>query len=342
MLEFRYNFIDGACVEYNCPHNYGPIVTVDFIDFDTKDILYRTDLTPNTWARTSIKKFINWGLVGSVDGKVVFNHIFSLSGKRVIMVFPHNTLKEFLFWLPAVEKFRRIKKCNMIVSCSQASFINVVNKSYPDIWFTTDYNSVMNECVYALYRPYLDDIENFLNIENTLPLVVDSDLIHSPIDVDYVCIAEHGNGFPWKSWCNPDGYPTVAKFLNDKGYRVVPVSLEPTNLNGIEGVIDMTGKNLRESIRIIKHSKLFIGGDSALTWIANILNIPTIMICTCGLPGKDKNIHYVYNHKDGSCYGCLSQSLMDKCDKPLNPMPECVMNITPEMVIDKIKHVLTV
>jgi hypothetical protein len=63
-------------------------------------------------------------------------------------------------------------------------------------------------------------------------------------------------------------------------------------------------------------------------------------------------VHYVYNHTEGTCFGCYIWRKQEDgpCDKKQKPewapnwieVPECSLNITPDMVIEKVKEVLKI
>jgi len=57
----------------------------------------------------------------------------------------------------------------------------------------------------------------------------------------------------------------VVDYLNSKGYKVVVISKEESELNGI---IDKTNLNLTETMRILKHATFFMGLSSGLAWLA--------------------------------------------------------------------------
>jgi len=262
--------------------------------------------------------------------------------------------------MPVFEKFRIKHNCMLIVHVSRSLYVNVVQKSYPNIIFTTDYSLLINESIYAIYEvdmKYCDEMFyqtypcynspqqtalDFLGIKGKLlPLSIDTTDDKPIIDGKYVCITEHGQSNPEKSWLYPNGWQTVANYLVDNGYKVVPISSEPTNISGT-GIINKTGIGLKEMIQYIKYSSLFIGGSTAPTHISHCLGIPTIMIVTNTWQIEELPIHYVYNHTEGTCFGCYTRESKDNgvtCNKR-NPYPECSMNITPNMVIETIKKVL--
>ena len=218
-----------------------------------------------------------------------------------------------------------------------------------------------NESIYAIYEIDLsysdsklynnvfprfntpqDVAEKFLGLsKETLPIRIDSTEDKPNIHDKYVCITEHGQSNAEKSWLYPNGWQIVSNYLVGKGYTVIPISGEPTNIKG-DNILDKTGLPLKDMIQYIKYADLFIGGSTAPTHISYSLGVPTIMIITNTWLVKEWPINYVYNDDERYCFGCYTKELkkgISSCNKR-NPIPECSMSITPNMVINKINEVL--
>jgi autotransporter strand-loop-strand O-heptosyltransferase len=366
-VEIKYNFHKGAYVEYLGDIN-DPNINLEFIDTNTNNIIYKTNLFPNHWSKTEYQHYINWRIKITINDQIKLDHIMDLENKRVVIIFSYETLGDFIMWMPIFESFRKKHKCILIVQCKQIGYIKVVKNSYPNIIFVKDYKDLFEETIYAVYEPRLDYYEKYfwngqwpkthaeqnfiiklLGMDSTLLPIVDSDNEPVSIDEKYVCIIEHAQTNFKKVWNRPLGFETVTEWLVNKGYKVVPISKEPTRLKDIKGVIDKTGCSLSEMIRLMKNSELVIGLDTGSTWAGSTLKVPIIMIMTTTSPYPQfPQINYVYNHTEGTCYGCWKTSVKGEfgsrlCDKiQENGLSECVMNITPEMVIDKIKEVLKI
>jgi autotransporter strand-loop-strand O-heptosyltransferase len=366
-MEFRYNFHFGACLEYNGEPT-DPPVKVQFIDIDKKVILHEIVIGPNTWTRPNHSHFIRWCIrVTDLNDAILWEHTLDLSGKRVIIAYPYTTLGDFLCWMPVYERFRIEHNCHMTVQCSRIQYINSVCKSYSNIFFTTDYKNLINEGVYAMYEPSFqiyDKVfwdgkyprystpqqvvsECFGLKHRSLPLRIDCDDNRPDIDGKYVCITEYSQSNFEKNWLYPNGWQTVANFLIKEGYKVVPISMEPTNLFG-EGIINRTGLSITEVARYIKYADCVIGAATAAICIGIATNTPSISIITNAWMDVDFPIHFVYNYDEG-CYGCYTwKSQNEKCDKKKRvdwapnwiDVPECSLNISPDRVIEKIKYVL--
>lgn len=369
-MDFAFNFHNGACIEYR---GKSPDVSaiVEFIDRNTNRIVYKSEIGPNMWAKPNITYFVEWELKGYVEDVLKFHHVLDLSNKRVVIIFPYATLGDFLLWMPVFDKFRVIHNCHLVVHVRRLDFINIVHKSYPDIMFTNDYGPLVNDGLYAVYAPelYLHDIHfakeypkfttpqqaasEFMGIKHeTILPKIDSTDIRPDIDGKYVCITEFGSTNYEKCWIYPMGYQNVANYLVDKGYKVVPISFEPTNISG-NGIIDKTRCSLKDMIQYIKYADLLIGGATGPMIVGLALGTPSIQISTNTWPDETLPMNYVYNHTEGTCFGCYTREpkgIGISCTKkhPVSwfptwaSVPECSMNITTEMVINKINEVLKI
>lgn len=370
-MKFRYNFHLGACLEYIGTKD-DPPVKVQFIDLDTNGVRYETTLTPSTWASADQKQFIKWYIkITTLDNSILWQHTLDLSGQRVIIAYPYTTLGDFLCWMPVFEMFRVKHNCRLIVQCSRIEYINAVCKSYPNIFFTTEYAKLINEGVYAVYEPSLQIYDSVFwdgkYPRYTTPqqavlqclglkyqpqqLRIDYDDTRPDVDGKYVCLTEYGLSNFEKNWLYPMGWQTVANFLMENGYKVIPISNEPTNLVG-DGIIDRTGLSISEMARYIKYADCMVGAATAAICVGTATNTPTICISTNTWMDTDFPLHFVYNHTEGTCFGCYTWKKQESgsCDKKHRvdwapnwiDVPECSLNITPEMVINKIKDVLTI
>ena len=169
----------------------------------------------------------------------------------------------------------------------------------------------------------------------------------------YVCIAAQSSSQA-KYWNNGSGWLGVVKHLKAKGYRVLCIDRE--NVYGMNsrfniipyGVEDFTGKlPLSERIDLLYHADFFIGLSSGLSWVANGVGIPVVLISGFTLPFNEFATPYrVINYH--VCNGCWNdtQVVFDHKDfewcprlKGTDRQFECSRYITPEAVnkvIDKL------
>ena len=353
----RFNFHNHPTIEYSGDKP----ITVNFLN-ENMESVYSTQLTQNTWAQANPTHFIKWTLQAEQDNNIIFSHTLNLNNKRVIIENPYKTLGDFLLWVPVYDLFQRIHNCHLIVLIHRKEFAEIVSNSYPNILFVTDLNSIPMEIIYATYHPSLqitDTLYNgtypktqtvqqafstFFNVPYipTVPLIDSTEV--RLIDEKYICLTEFGSSNPWKCWITKEyGWHKISEYFNTIGYKVVPISNETTNLHGPH-VINKSCCSLKEMIQYIKYADLTIGASTGPLVVSLALNKPTINICTATYPNFDLPYINVYNHTPNTCHSCHSWEPEKK--PPINicpnrnPFPECSENITPEMVINKIKKLL--
>jgi autotransporter strand-loop-strand O-heptosyltransferase len=354
---YRFNFHNHPCIEYTGDEQ----TYVQFLN--NNNIIYDTKLTKNSWAYATPQHFIPWTLKAYINNNIVFTHQLNLKNKKVIIINPYNTLGDLLLWLPIYQEFKNIHQCQLIIQVTEPKYINIIHKSYPELIFTTNATSLINESIYAIYSPTLQYVDEYLSdnvYPNTqsvqqamckflnipykpfLPLIDSTD--EKPLDEKYICLTEFGSSNPWKCWITKEyGWHKISKYFNERGYKVIPISNEPTNLIG-NHIINKSGCQLKEMIQLIKYADLTIGASTGPLIVSLSLNKPTISINTCTWPDENLPIHYVYNHTEGTCFGCYTWE-PEKKPQPntcpnRHPFPECSENITPEMVIKEIKKII--
>jgi len=113
------------------------------------------------------------------------------------------------------------------------------------------------------------------------------------------------------------------------------------------GVIVHPPGDIEKVIKVIQESSFFIGLSSGLSWLSWACNIPTVLISGFtddDLEPKDGIIRVI---NKSVCNGCWSRHDFDPGDwnwcpdhKGTSRQFECSREITPEMVIEKIKHII--
>ena len=166
------------------------------------------------------------------------------------------------------------------------------------------------------------------------------------IQEPYVCIAAQSSSQA-KYWNNGGGWLSVVKHLQAKGYRVLCIDRE--NVYGMNsrfniipyGAEDFTGKlPLQERIDLLAQADFFVGLSSGLSWLANGVGIPVVLISGFTLPLNEFATPYrVINYH--VCNGCWNdtQIVFDHKDfewcprlKGTERQYECSRYITPEAV----------
>ena len=366
---YSIGFIDGPGVEIKNAGNN--TFTVEFIDSDTGITHYKSVLSNNTWAKSGIKYFKNWLIkIQNNQSGEIFEERIDLKGKNVLISVESSSLGDSIAWFAHVEEFQKKHECNISVSTFKNSLFK---ENYPDMVFVEPGQVVNN--LYALYRVgwYYTDGDS-INYEanprdfKSIPMqATATDILgldqtstrarivfnesERPIEEEYVCIGIHSTAQA-KYWNNPTGWQELTDWLNSQGIKVVMLSLEQDGYMGNnypQGVITIDEERTLEStIKYLRHSKMFIGIGSGLSWLSWSLNVPTVIISGFSSPWTeptDENVLRIFN--SDTCNSCFNRHRLDAgdwnwCpDKKGTPQQfECTKSITGDMVINDIKDFL--
>lgn len=332
---YKSNFLNGPFLEIlgNSEEEF----LVDFIDQKTGDVRYRSLLKSNHWARSSIKYFVDWKIRVTRTNGETYEEIFNPRGKKVLISIDSKSLGDTIAWFPYVDEFRKKWECEIYVS----TFKNdLYRNEYPDLTFVNP-GSVINN-LYASYT-----IGWFYNSEENpnpemnprdfrkIPMqCTASDILGidyfpirpkikiedfpRPIEEEYICIGIHSTAQS-KYWNNPNGWQELTDYFKEREIKVVCVSLEengymqnfhPSGLTKREGDL-----SLETTINYIRHSKMFIGVGSGLSWLSWAIGTPTTIISGFSLPYTeplDKNVIRIF--KGGVCNGCFNRKKLDPSD----------------------------
>lgn len=223
-------------------------------------------------------------------GKIVFVDKFNTTNKVVFIKIDAYALGDNIAWIPYIEAFR--KKHNCIVICS--TFHNhLFVDAYPNLLFVKP-NTVI-ENVYAQYyigacedgNPYYAPIKSRewpLQMVAAIILGLSREELRPDLSINYkkvnigkkyVTLSEFGSGEN-KSWKAENGWQGVVDFLVGRGYDVVVISKEPSQLKNI---INMTGNiELTHRMSDIMNAEFHLGVSSGLSWLAWSLGKHVIMI----------------------------------------------------------------
>jgi autotransporter strand-loop-strand O-heptosyltransferase len=293
------------------------------------------------------------------DGdKLIMSDKLNLENKDVLISFESKSLGDTLAWVPYCEEFRKKHNCNVIVSTFWNHFFE---DTYPNLKFVQPGSIVQN--VTAMYRlgwffdkdkepvtpnliPLQKSTTNILGLDfEEIKPNIKYNILERPISEKYITIATQSTA-GLKYWNNPTGWQEVVNHLTNLGYKVVHVSKEGTDLKSVEQLSDTSIEN---TINYIHHSEFFIGLSSGLSWLSWAIGKHVVMISNFTTPDHEfvSNCTRIINHD--VCNGCWNNPLF-KFDKgDWNWCPEfqnterhfeCHKSITPEMVINKIQHLL--
>ncbi|MBU2177742.1 MAG: autotransporter strand-loop-strand O-heptosyltransferase, partial [Gammaproteobacteria bacterium] len=366
-ITVNYHFVDGAFLEVL--GDVDKLYKVKFIDKKDNKEIYTPVIRNNNWSRPNIKYFVDWKLSVENDSKVLFEHEFNAKDKKVFIVLDSRGLGDSIAWFPYAKEFKYKYNCKVIIS----SFISPLfdKNYYADLIFVEPGNTV-----YDLYAQYLvgafdNNKDRNKNEWRTGPLQkVATDIlgleykeikpklaIPAPEEFNfeserlknlaknnkYVCISEHGT-MQRRYWNYPNGWQTIVDTLKDKGFEVVIVSKEATDLKNIVKRNDMSLSNL---VHILNGASLFMGVSSGPAWVAWALDVPTIMISGSShryaeFRETDKNIRII---NESVCHGCCNNPEFDFARGDWNVCPrkkdfECTKQIHPDVVIEAVTKLL--
>lgn len=308
----------------------------------------------------------------SQQPKKYFEHDYDCENKTVLLMMNMGTIGDTMCWIPYVERFREIRKCNLYLYMLP-HLAEIVRKQYPEINFITDPKTLEGVKPYATYyvglffngnRDFQPCDHKFVGLNRTLGFILGVDTpeelkprfdlsAERKIKEPYVCIATKATTHA-KHWNNPRGWYDVIKFLKEAGYRVLCIDKDPITSYGNtvheipNGCEDFTGNiPLQERINLIKDADFFVGLASGLSWLAWGCNVPIVMISGFSHPYTEFYTPYRVINWD-VCNSCWNDMKVDFDHHDYMWCPyhkgtareyECTKFISPKMVIDKIKQI---
>lgn len=367
-ITFKVHFVKGAYLEIIGPSSNKEKFTVLFINKKNNKVVYETKIPVNSWARPSIKYFVDWHIVvKNSANKIVYEHTLDLYDKRVYIAMCSSSLGDTIAWFPIIDEFRKYHKCEIICS----TFNNkLFEKTYPDIKFIKPGD--VADSLYAMYELgwFYDkngnvdydktpvDFKKF-NLQHTathilgLPLIeqIRPVLSHNINEIEKkksVCIAIHSTSQS-KYWNNPSGWQEVVNYLNTKGYEVILISKETGNHMGNvppTGIINKTGNiPLEDRMKDLLECEFFIGIGSGLSWLSWGLGVKTVIIS--GFSEAYSEYADLRIIDESGCHGCFNNYKLDPSDWNWCPVFKgtdyefiCTKKISGNYVINKLEWML--
>ena len=346
--------VDGYFIELNT--NLNNPFKVEVYD-DKENLVYNTELSSGMYSKLNRTYYTKWKTKLFVDD-LTFEHEFDLENSRVFIVFESSSLGDTLAWMPYCEEFRKKHNCHVIIS----SFMNSMFKDqYPKIEFVTRDTVVLN--IKSLYRlGWFYDYNKEPVLPSTIPLQksaanilgLDYKEIHSriyfepkerPYPEKYICIAPSSTA-GCKLWNNPTGWLELTKYLSNKGYKIINISKDGEQIEGVENISDDSMENTKN---VIFHSEFVIGLSSGLSWLSWSLGKHVVMISNFTDADHEFTINCTRITNPSVCNGCWNNPMFkfDRGDwnwcpehKDTNRQFECHKSITADMVINQIQHLL--
>ncbi len=344
----KYTFVDGAKCEIL--GNSNTEYEIKFINRQTGLTVYTSKIGVNHWCAPSIKYYVDWDIVVSANGKEISKCEFDVTNRNVLIQLDSSAIGDTLAWVPYVEEFRKTKNCNVYCRTFHNHLFRDV---YPDVkWIDPEQNPPVD--VYAYYNVGCRDNDYNSNKNNwrCIPLQqVGSDYLgldykeirpkvkkstkERPFKEKYVCLTEHST-LQCKYWLYPGGWQLIVDYLNARGYKVVVISKEKTNLKNI---VNRTNRPMEETINTIQHADLFLGVSTGPSWLAWALDVPVVLISGySAIWGEWQDNCARIGAAEGKCNSCFNDrdAVFDRgnwnwCPRSRNF--ECSTSITPEMVM---------
>ena len=363
------DFIDGPKVEII--GGKAATYEVKFIDADTDELVYGTEIQNNQWAKASPKYFRNWLVTVYENGVLISEHQINPEGKCVYVQFDSSAIGDTIAWIPYVEEFRKKWNCQIICSTFHNDLFRNV---YKDIKFVNTGQEVKDVYIrYTLgwYYSESEEIDYYRNPINfrQQPLQKSaSDILgldykeikpkvdtpNRPKTYDKLVLISIQSTTQAKYWNNPTGWDVLVKYLKDNGYTVACIDKHNSfgikgNFNTIpSGVLDWTDDvSLRTRAAQIKNADIFIGIGSGISWLSWAVGTPTAVISGFSYPYTEMQDCIRIATPKGKCTGCFNRYRLDPGDwnwcpdhKGTERQFECSKSITAEMVIEQIKEII--
>ena len=357
----NFSFVEGA---HALIKGFNDPVNVEFIN-KASQLTEHQCIVPTDGMASFQKKryFVDWNIKISQNNIVIVDYHLNLKNQKVYIKVFSEALGDTIAWVAIVEEFRKLHECKLVCS---TNLNNLFIKTYPDIEFVKPEATV--DDVFAFYRigcwntpgrimaPFdsvhripvqgIAKLQLGMNYTGDFPArlsLEDHEDIHKNLDKNKtICIATEAS-MRFKFWNNRNGWPKVVKWLIKKGYTVINVSMNGAEFDGMITVEE--GEPLTSIMSYLKHSFLFIGLPSGISWMAWSMGVPVIMISGITEPWCEFPCIRV-GPPEGKCSGCYNRypnnfvvhEDWDWC--PDNNNFECTNSITAEMVKQKIEPFL--
>lgn len=361
---FDINYINGVMLSVsNSPNT---LHRVSFIDKKTGHVEYSNVIENNSWARAAKQYFVDWKTRIEYND-AIYEHDLDYTGKTVYIALESKSIGDTIAWFPYIDAFGKKHNCDIICS----TFHNeLFRRHYPHIkfinpgevahniagmycvgWYYNDSDSTVNfnKVPYDFKQQNLQKTASDilgLDFEEIKPVITDKVLEKSK----QICIAIHSTSQA-KYWNNPTGWQDVVDWCNLNGYTVRLLSRENDGYMGNThptGVIKHPDGSIESVIDELLKSEAFIGIGSGLSWLSWAVNTPTLLVSGFSYDYTEPSECHRLTPPNGVCSGCFNRYRLDASDwnwcpdhKGTSRQFECTKSITSEMVIAKLKSILS-
>jgi autotransporter strand-loop-strand O-heptosyltransferase len=330
---------------------------VEIID-GKNTIIYKTTLKNNMYSKLSRQYFNGIKYRIYHQDILIKEESINFTNKKVYISFDSSSLGDTISWVPYCEEFRKKHNCEVVVS----TFKNFLfEKTYPNLKFVKPGDVVNNihgmfkigwfydnnlEPEYPSSIPLQKAITNILGLPfQEIESKVHFKLKSRPIQEKYVCIATNSTA-GCKLWNYPNGWEILSETLIKQGYKLINIS---QNGDKIKGVQNLKDDSMENTMNVIHHSEFVIGLSSGLSWLSWALGKHVVMISNFTEPDHEFTLNCTRITNPEVCNGCWNNPMFkfDKGDwnwcpehKGTERHFECHKSITPEMVINKMQHLI--
>jgi autotransporter strand-loop-strand O-heptosyltransferase len=327
---------------------------------------YSEELKINHWIRLNRRYYTKWNTKIWENDTLIYDYTLDLKNKRVLISIESRSLGDTLAWIPYIREFKDKHQCDLVVS----TFMNnLFRETYPDIEFVEPGTNVNS--LYALYRVgwyYTEDgkfdesrnpndfkkmplqkcAADILGLEyrEVRPLLKSNEKkIRRKVGIGIHSTAQA------KYWNRHNGWQEIVNFLNGNGFDVYLYSNENSGFMGNynpDGIIKYKAGSIEKLIDDMSTCEFFIGLGSGLSWLAWALKLPVVLISGFSEEYSETTTDTYRVINNNVCHGCFNSHRLDAGDwnwcpvhKNTQRMFECTREITPEMVIEQIKKLIS-
>lgn len=289
--------------------------------------------------------------------------------ERTLVEIVSDALGDNIGAMSVIEKWRKESGKKVSVLCKHAdlfrgSYRNIMIHKKSDtnvkfspeegIWYIN--NIAHTERINTTYKfdsPLLQGYAKDFGISSEgLKLSIDATNGQRPLKSKYVCIGVHSTTQA-KYWNYPGAWDELCKMLRKKD--LTPVVVEKDYSFGISGhmnevpsrAVKKIGMPFNEVLNYIQHAEMFIGLSSGLSWVAQALGKPTVIISNV----TSKDNEYIDDktlriYEESVCHGCFHKYPFNSGDWLWCPVYRndemrrfiCTKAITPESVMRQIEN----
>lgn len=324
----------------------------------TGELVYENTIQNNSWAKLNRQYYEKWSLELYEKGEKIYESTLDLKDKRVLISIDSKSLGDTIAWAPYALEFQKKHDCQVILSSFWNKILDIpeiemvepgttvhnIAAQYNIGWF---YDS-NKEPVLPNTIPLQQAATNILGLEfNEIKPKLKYKPTKAPIGIfakKIVTIATNSTA-GCKFWTK-EGWQAVINYLNEKGCKVINVSLEENPFDNCEQIIN---HDINDTMSLIKNSDFFIGLGSGVSWLAWGLGVKTVMIANFSKEGHEFVSNCIRVTNKDVCNGCWNDPDLkfdkgdwDWCPRHKNTPRqfECHTKITSEDVISAISNLV--